>query len=140
MTEETVTEELNRLHASLREDMSQWLQYKKQRREEYTPVGLAALISETINNANKYGEGAVAQVIRTSMASGYKGIVFDRLRQQVGKGRKEMVPGWMDKPSQTAVKAVQRMMAQEGAAGNDPDLAERAEKLRQELAGDTPAG
>ena len=127
--------EINRLPVSLREVMRQWLEYKKQRKDAYTPVGLTALISEVINNANKYGEGAVAQVIRTSMASNYKGIVFDRLQQQGGKGRKEMVPAWADKPSQWELDAVNRMMAQEKNAGNDPELAERAEQLRERLGG-----
>ena len=114
-----------------------WLEYKKQRKDAYTPVGLTALISEVINNANKYGEGAVAQVIRTSMASNYKGIVFDRLQQQTGKGRKEMVPGWMQnkEPSQFEKDAVRWMMEQEKNAGNDPELAERAEQLRERLGG-----
>lgn len=137
VTEEIEAEQLNRLPASLREDMSQWLQYKNQRREEYTPVGLTALISETINNADKYGEGAVAQVIRTSMASGYKGIVFDRLQQQNGKGRKEVTPGWVNKPSQWEKDAVNRMMEQEGATLEDPELRERAKRLKQELTGQT---
>lgn len=128
--------ELGRLPVSLQGVMRDWLEYKKQRREKYAPVGLTALISETINNAAKYGEGAVAQVIRTSMASGYKGIVFDRLQQQAGKGRKEMVPAWADKqPSDWQKDAVRRMMEQEKNAGNDPELAARAEQLRERLGG-----
>lgn len=127
--------ELERLPAVLQPVMKEWLEYKRQRKEKYTPVGLTALISEVLNNANKYGEGAVAQIIRTSMASGYKGIIFDRLQQQAGKGRKEPVPAWADKPSQWAQDAVNRMMAQEQTAGNDPDLAARADKLREQLQG-----
>lgn len=127
--------ELERLPAVLQPVMREWLEYKKQRKDTYTPVGLTALISEVLNNANRYGNGAVAQVIRTSMASNYKGIVFDRLQQQAGKGRKEMVPAWADKPSQFAQDAVKRMMEQEKNAGNDPELAERAEQLRRSLGG-----
>lgn len=127
--------ELGRLPVVLQPVMQDWLEYKKQRKEKYTPVGLTALISEVMNNTKKYGEGAVAQVIRTSMASGYKGIIFDRLQQQAGKGRKEMVPAWADKPSQFAQDAVKRMLEQEKNAGNDPELAERAEQLRRSLGG-----
>lgn len=133
----TAEAELGRLPVSLQGVMRDWLEYKKQRKEKYTPVGLISLISEVINNANRFGEDAVAQVVRTSMASGYKGIVFDRLQQQAGRGRKEPVPAWADKPSQWAQDAVQRMMAQEQehTAGNDPALAERAEKLKERLGG-----
>jgi hypothetical protein len=115
--------------------MREWLEYKRQRREKYTPVGLTALISTAINNANSYGETAVAHIVRTSMASGYKGIVWDRLQQNAGRGRKELVPDWANKPSQWEVDAVNRMMAQEKNCGNDPELAERAEQLRERLGG-----
>lgn len=46
------------------------------------------------------------------------------------KGRKEAVPGWMNKPrefDEDEFRAVQRML------GNDRELAERAEKLKQSL-------
>ena len=128
--------ELARLSAYLRPVMEQWLEYKKQRKEKYAPAGLKALVSEVINNAGKYGEYAVAQVVQTSMASGYKGIVFDRLAQQTGRGRKEPVPSWADKPSPLALDAVKRMMQEPVTAGDDPELAARAEQLRERLGGD----
>ncbi len=56
-----------------------WLRYKQEKRQKYKPEGLRNLLSEIRNNAEKYGDGAVAEVIRVSMASGYQGIVFDRL-------------------------------------------------------------
>lgn len=125
--------ELARLSAYLRPVMEQWLEYKKQRKEKYAPAGLKALVTEVINNAGKYGEYAVAQVVQTSMASGYKGIVFDRL---AGRGRKEPVPSWAEKPSQLAIDAVKRMMQEPVTAGDDPELAARAEQLRERLGGD----
>ena len=127
--------ELQRLPASLRPVMEQWLEYKKQRKDKYAPVGLTALITEVINNAGKYGEYAGAQVVQTSMASGYKGIVFDRLAQQTGRGRKEPVPSWAEKPSQLAMDAVKRMMQEPVTAGDDPELAARAEQLKERLGG-----
>ena len=48
------------------------------------------------------------------------------------RGRKEPVPGWMNKPrepDEDEILAIKRML------GNDPDLADRAEKLRQSLQG-----
>ena len=103
--------ELGRLPVYLQPVMTDWLEYKKQRREKYTPVGLTALITEVINNANRFGENAVAQIIRTSMACGYKGIIFDRLQQQSGtmRGKAPVTP---TAPSQWAQDAVNRMMAQ----------------------------
>lgn len=47
-------------------------------------------------------------------------------------GRKEIVPGWMNKPrelDEDEIAAVQRFM------GNNPELAERAERLKERLGG-----
>ena len=65
----------------LAETVAGWLAYKAENRKPYKPQGLKALITEIRNNAGRYGENAVAEVIRQSMASGYQGIVFDRLKQ-----------------------------------------------------------
>ena len=101
--------EIGRLPAILQPVMREWLEYKRQRREKYTPVGLTALISEVLNNAGKYGDAAVAQIVRTSMASGYKGIVFDRL--QNGKTPVAVTGG---APTDWAKAAVARMMQEGG--------------------------
>ncbi len=53
-------------------------------------------------------------------------------------GRKELVPAWCaDAPlGSLEQEAIQRMMGQNGATvGNNPDLAERAEQLKQRLKG-----
>lgn len=101
--------ELARLPASLQPVIREWLEYKRQRREKYEPIGLTALISEVLNNAGKYGDAAVAQIVRTSMASGYKGIVFDRL--QNGKTPVAVTGG---APTDWAKAAVARMMQEGG--------------------------
>lgn len=62
------------------EKVEAWLRYKKERREGYKPTGLAALISEIQNNVNRYGEQPVMDLIGSCMASGYRGITFDRLK------------------------------------------------------------
>lgn len=54
-----------------------------------------------------------------------------------GGGRREMVPSWANKPSQWEKDAVNRMMEQEGAAIEDPELRERIKRLKQELTGQT---
>ena len=52
-------------------------------------------------------------------------------------GRKEPVPGWMGKreTDDDEIAAVRRMFADENSVtvGNNPELADRAERLRQEL-------
>ena len=65
--------------------VNDWLAYKRERREAYKPVGLKALLTQIKNAALANGDAAVAAVIRQSMSSGYKGIVFDRLERAASK-------------------------------------------------------
>ena len=65
----------------LQSAFERWLSYKKERREGYKPTGLNALVTQIKNNAAAFGEHDVVQLIETSMASGWKGIAFDRLKQ-----------------------------------------------------------
>ena len=58
-----------------------WVAYKKERREPYKETGLKNLIGQIRNAAAQYGDDAVEGIIRESMASGYKGITFDRLKK-----------------------------------------------------------
>ena len=69
----------------LQEAFEDWLKYKKERRESYKETGLRNLVTEIKNNAAKYGEEAVAELIRHSMASNWRGIIFDRLKEQQGR-------------------------------------------------------
>lgn len=73
----------------LQDSFSQWLSYKRERREPYKPTGLQALESQVRNNANVYGEDAVANLIQECMANGWRGIIWDRLHQ----GRSGKSPG-----------------------------------------------
>lgn len=73
---------LSPLPPSLKESVKQWVSYKQERREGYKPQGLKSLVTEIGNNATRYGEDAVRDVIRRSMAANYKGIVFDWLKEQ----------------------------------------------------------
>lgn len=69
----------------LQEAFDSWLKYKAERREGYKETGLRNLTSEVRNNADEYGEAAVADLIRKCMASNWQGIIFDRLKQNRGK-------------------------------------------------------
>lgn len=59
--------------------LDDWIAYKAERRERYTPVGKKSLITQVAKNAQSFGEAALAELIQQSMASGWKGIPFDRL-------------------------------------------------------------
>lgn len=53
----------------------------KHREQRYTRTTLSALLSLVRQNEKNYGENAVAEIIRISLANGYKGIVWDRLEK-----------------------------------------------------------
>lgn len=66
-----------------------WLSYKSEKRQSYKPTGLKSLVTEIRNNAQHYGEEAVAKLIRECMASNWRGIIFDRLKQGGGQAPPE---------------------------------------------------
>lgn len=68
---------------ALRAAVEDWLAYKRERREAYKPTGLKALLTQISSASSAHGDAAVIGVIRQSMSSGYKGITFDRLGQNV---------------------------------------------------------
>lgn len=61
--------------------VTDWLTYKQERRESYKPTGLKSMLTQIQKAAAEYGNAAVIDIIRDSMASGYQGIVFDRLKR-----------------------------------------------------------
>lgn len=72
---------LSPLPPTLREAVEKWVAYKKERREEYKPVGLQSLVTQITKAAEEYGEESMIDVITRSMAANYKGIVFDWLKE-----------------------------------------------------------
>lgn len=58
----------------------EWLEYKEQRKEQYNPMGLKKMLTQLENNIEIYGESAVIRIIDESMANGWKGIIYDRLK------------------------------------------------------------
>lgn len=61
--------------------VSDWLAYKRERRENYKPIGLKSLLTQIQKAAAEHGDAAVVDIIGKSMANGYQGIVFDRLKK-----------------------------------------------------------
>ena len=66
----------------LTEKLTEWIAYKTERREPYKEQGMKSLLRQIENNQLTYGEQAVCDLIDDSMANGWKGIIFDRLKQK----------------------------------------------------------
>ena len=65
----------------MQEKITEWLTYKTERKEPYKEQGMKSLLRQIENNASRYGEKAVCDLIDECMASGWKGIIFDRIKQ-----------------------------------------------------------
>ena len=72
---------------ALAEKMVEWISYKTERKETYKEVGMKSLLRQIENNQIIYGEKAVMDLIDDSMANGWKGIIFDRLKQKTPQNR-----------------------------------------------------
>jgi len=66
----------------LLESVKDWIEYKRERRFQYKEMGLKSLLKQITENAKEYDEEAVRNVIYDSMANGYQGIIFDKLKKQ----------------------------------------------------------
>lgn len=126
---------------ALQAKMAEWITYKTERKEPYKEQGMKSLLRQVENNQLTYGEKAVCDLIDECMASGWKGIIFDRLKQkpvrqqQTGYGRrKEAVPSWMTDEGKNEMAKYVADLHSKKTVQDDPDLAERAEALRQKIA------
>lgn len=70
------------LSDDLQAKMSEWITYKTEREEPYKEQGMKSLLRQVENNAMQYGDSAVCSLIDECMASNWKGIIFDRLKNQ----------------------------------------------------------
>lgn len=61
--------------------LKEWMAYKVERREPYKEQGMKSLLRQIENNVMQYGNEAVCDLIDDSMANGWKGIIFDRLKK-----------------------------------------------------------
>lgn len=72
----------------MQDKLREWIVYKQERNEPYKETGMKSLITQAVNNGAAYGGKAVTDAIDYSMASGYKGIVWDRVGKSPPKSNK----------------------------------------------------
>lgn len=88
----------------VKESVREWLDYKKEQfRFSYKPTGFKAFLTEIQNNENVLGTEKVCQAINLSMSKGYKGIIWDLVKDKQGntsaymdaiKNRVNVVDSW----------------------------------------------
>lgn len=127
----------------LQEKMREWIEYKVERKDSYQEQGMKSLLRQIENNSLNYGNQAVCDLIDESMANGWKGIIFDKLKRQPGK--KEMVPSWMNKknqfnnfperPAEDINDLEAALLGAPKTAANDESIRKRAEALKEQFGG-----
>lgn len=77
--------------------ISEWIQYKVERKESYKEQGMKSLLRQLENKSMEYGEQAICNLIDECMANNWKGIIFDRLskpqKATEQKGRLDWIDG-----------------------------------------------
>lgn len=84
--------------ADLRQVVEDWLTYKREKRQAYKPTGLKTFIRQVNAKAGEFGEAAVIDLIADSMANGYQGVTWDRLRKRQEQQRPVYQPQKEDNP------------------------------------------
>lgn len=78
--------------SSVSDKMGEWIKYKTERKEPYKEQGMKTLLRQIENNCMKYGDRAICDLIDDSMANGWKGIIFDRLKQARPQQKPQVQP------------------------------------------------
>lgn len=135
---------------ALKSKMGEWVTYKMERKEPYQEQGMKSLLRQIETNASKYGSQKLCDLIDECMANGWKGIIFDKLKPKPGSNapvRTEVVPSWMKKEGKGYERQnydfeelerefdMSRPENNPKSIENDPELAARAERLKEKLGG-----
>ena len=59
--------------------LSDWLSYKKEKRQPCTPTELNCLLTQMRDQAKAYGDKAVVDLVRLCMSNGWQGIAWEKL-------------------------------------------------------------
>ena len=73
---------MSKLPSLVQVQMQEWLEYKAERKEFYTPRGLQSLMTVVQKRVDQYGAQAVIDVIERTMASNYRGVVWEWLERK----------------------------------------------------------
>lgn len=80
-----------KLNKEIADKTLEWLEYKKEKKQSYTDMGLKALLKRIRNSCLTYGESKVIAIIDETMSCNYQGILFDKLKKDNNNDRKVVV-------------------------------------------------
>lgn len=79
--------DLSEFSIGVQQVIRDWLTYKEERNEAYKETGLKAWLGQVRNKLKSYEDKYIIDVIERSMASQYKGVVWDWLKDSPKKGK-----------------------------------------------------
>ena len=79
--------DLSEFSIGVQQAIRDWLTYKEERNESYKETGLKAWLGLVRNKLKSYEDKYIIDVIERSMASQYKGVVWDWLKDSPKKGK-----------------------------------------------------
>lgn len=81
---QTLDDTLSDFSEPMKEVITSWLDYKRERKESYKPTGLKAFLTQVKNKLNENNEATVISLVNDCMANGWKGIIWDKITQTAG--------------------------------------------------------
>lgn len=75
------------LSAPVKDKLADYIRHRSEMGQPYTPTALQSLIHEVQKREQAHGATAVIDAIDVSVASGYKGIVWDRIGLKTASAR-----------------------------------------------------
>lgn len=82
------------LSENLKQSLTEWVDYKKQRKETYTEIGFKKLLTEVKNKQSMYGDVAIIDAIESSMMNNYKGISWWNLEKKPKGNNNSLANKW----------------------------------------------
>lgn len=79
--------DLSEFSVGVQQAIRDWLTYKEERNEAYKGTGLKAWLGQVRSKLKSYEDKYIIDVIERSMASQYKGVVWDWLKDSPKKGK-----------------------------------------------------
>lgn len=69
------------------EVLKEWVQYKKEKHQNYKETGFSKLLTQVQAKTGEYGEQAIIDCINLSMANNWQGITWEKIKQPSGAER-----------------------------------------------------
>jgi len=121
--EKTAAQDVFQNHSfsdKMKSAMNEWFEYKQQRKEKYTPIGINKLLSMVENKLKEFEEDDMIEAINVCMSRNYQGIIFDLLKQNTKEKSTIDLEDFIETPKSNG-NSFAALLQEEPAKGNHND-------------------